>query len=205
MKIRYIILTIYLLVLSSCVLMLVTLSKYSSSVNPEPNFPIGDRLHFNYTRGDLYRNDTLIIGVPSSYEENGEIVSCIETMNVIPGDRIVYYFYITNYDSEIENNIPGLFYAVANGLLSLPVKQSTFDIECRVEYREVSENEDTNEITTPFIQLTDNLSLPKASKSHVKYEFRVTAYLDGQIENTVSDDYFGATLRLNLYFNAASQ
>ena len=54
MKIRYIILTIYLLVLSSCVLMLVTLSKYSSSVNPEPNFPIGDRLHFNYTRGDLY-------------------------------------------------------------------------------------------------------------------------------------------------------
>ena len=63
MKIRYIILTIYLLVLSSCVLMLVTLSKYSSSVNPEPNFPIGDRLHFNYTRGDLYRNDTLIMTV----------------------------------------------------------------------------------------------------------------------------------------------
>ena len=205
MKIRYIILIIYLLILSSCILVLATLSKYSSSVDPETNFSIGDRLHFNYTRGDLYRNDTLIIGVPSSYEENGETVSCIETMNVIPGDRIVYYFYITNYDNEIENNIPGLFYAVANGLLSLPVKQSTYDVECRIEYREISETEESSEVTTPFIQLTENLSLPVASKSHIKYEFRVTAYLDGQIENTVSDDYFGATLHLNLYFNAASK
>lgn len=212
MKIRHLLLVLYIMIITSTIFVVITFSKYTEVIKPETNFQVGDQLHFAYSRGDLYRNNTLIIGVPSSYEDDGEIISCIETMNVIPGDTIIYYFSITNFDNEKENNVAGMFYTVANGLLSLPIKQSTYDVTCSIFYREVPLDENgndkilgENETPTTFVQLTDNLELPVTSSKKVKYEFRVTANLAGQIENTVSDDYFGATLHLNLYFNAASK
>lgn len=206
MKIKYLLLVLYVLVLTSFIFVVSTLSKYTSTVGPETSFTIGDQLYFNYTRGDLYRNDKLIVGVETSYKDGEENVPCIETMNVIPGDNITYNFYISNYDDTNTNNVDGEFYSVANGLLSLPIKQSTYDVECVIMYR-VIEYGDEVISSQQFIGLSldKKIDLPKAATTKVKYEFQVSVHLDEQISDTVSDDYFGATLYLNLYFNAVSK
>ena len=48
------------------------------------------------------------------------------------------------------------------------------------------------------------IDLPPFDEQKVKYEFKITVMIDDQIENTTSDDYFDATLSINLFINAAS-
>lgn len=206
MKPRYIFLALYLLVACCLVFTCATLAKYTTVKNPEMNFEIGDQLYFKYKRGSLFRNDTLIIGVETTYKDGDEDIDCIVTQNVVPGDDIVYHFFISNYEDEGSsvNNVEGEFFAVCNGLLSLPMKKANYDAECIVMYRAIPL--DGTEPSSSFTLLADTkLELPKASDKKVKYEFKVAVALDSQIENTTSNDYFGATLKMNIYLNAASK
>ena len=206
MKTKYALLTLYLLLIGCLIFTCATLAKYTTIKDPEMNFEIGDQLYFKYKRGSLFRNDTLIIGVETSYKDGDEDVQCIETMNVVPGDDIVYHFFISNYDDSGSsvNNVNGEFFAVCNGLLSLPMKEANYDAECIVMYRQIPL--DGSEASESFTLLSDTkLKLPKVSEQKVKYEFKISVALDSQIENTTSDDYFDATLRINLYLNAASK
>lgn len=209
MKVKYLLLILYVLVLTSLIFVISTLSKYTSTTGPEVSFTIGDQLYFKYKRGNLLRNGKIIVGVETTYKDGEEDVPCITTMNVIPGDEIVYEFTISNYDEENDNNrnnVSGKFFSVANGLLSLPVKQSVYDVECVIKYRDISNENESNEYT--ILSSDKKLELPKyednGTKNIKKYQFQVSVHLGDQISGTDNSDYFGATLQLNLYFNAAS-
>lgn len=209
MKVKYLLLILYVLVLTSLIFVISTLSKYTSTTGPEVSFTIGDQLYFKYKRGNLLRNGKIIVGVETTYKDGEEDVPCITTMNVIPGDEIVYEFTISNYDEENDNNrnnVSGEFFSVANGLLSLPVKQSVYDVECVIKYRDISNENESNEYT--ILSSDKKLELPKyednGKKTIKKYQFQVSVHLGDQISGTDNSDYFGATLQLNLYFNAAS-
>ena len=52
--------------------------------------------------------------------------------------------------------------------------------------------------------LTNKIALPPYEQEKVKYEFKINCILDDQLSNTTSDDYFGATLSIYLFINAAS-
>ena len=58
--------------------------------------------------------------------------------------------------------------------------------------------------TTQFSLLTNKIVLPPYEQEKVKYEFKINCILDDQLSNTTSDDYFGATLSIYLFINAAS-
>lgn len=203
MKKKYVLLIMYVVLVVMLFLTSSTLSKYVSTTNKESSFVVGNNLYFEYIRGDLYRNKQLIVGKEVQYEEDGRIVDCIETMNLAPKDTLVYHFYVTNYSSTTDeaNNVDGLFYPQAGAILEMPVLRKTYEFDCTISYRPVNEVGEAS--TVPFTLVTDNIDLPIHSNEIMTYEFKVEVKAD-QVEATTHDDYFGSTLTIYLFVDAAS-
>lgn len=210
MKKRFIYFAIYMIFATFVFLSAVTLARYVYTGSTEIGFQVGSTLFFDYQRHELYRNDQLIVGVETEYEEDGQKYQRIETMNVVPGDNLIYHFYVSNFDSTTGevNVIDGLFFPNAKTSLSLPMKGRVYDVDCTIQYRVVPYGpEDT---TTPKDDVWKNLvsggyiDLPSVDTKKVKYEFKVSVLIDDQVENTTSDDYFDAVLTIKLFINAAS-
>ena len=199
-KIRYLVFILYATLIVSLFVVTGSLSRYISGKTPQADFEVGDQIYFNYTRSSLFRNDNLIIGVPYDDAEGKRL----ETMNVAPGDSIRYHFFVSNFGDTEENAVDGVFHPVADGLLKLPRRKTTFDVECVVTYREIPL--DGSEPSEIYSQVTHDLKLPlpKASDKKVKYEFIVSVVLDNQIANTTNEDYFDARLDIELFVNAIS-
>lgn len=209
-KKRYIIFSAYLaFVLLICLSSLV-LAKYVSEEKKDLDFTIGSVLYFNYQRSDLYRNDQIVSMTPSVYEEDGKRYQLLETANVVPGDNLTYYFYVSNFNSITgdQNIVDGVMYPNTYSTLSLPIKEKVYDVECTILYREVPYDE--TDTTTPDNNAWNNLvegvylDLPPVSKRKVKYEFKVQVIVDDQAVDTTHEDYFNAVLTVKLFINAAS-
>ena len=203
MKKKYVLLIMYVVLVVMLFLTSSTLSKYVSTTNKESSFVVGNNLYFEYIRGDLYRNKQLIVGKEVQYEEDGRIVDCIETMNLAPKDTLVYHFYVTNYSSKTDesNNVDGLFFPQAGAILKMPVLGKTYEFDCTISYRPVGEVGEAS--TTPFTLVTGDIDLPIYSNEIMTYEFKVEVKAD-QVEATTHDDYFGSTLTIYLFVDAAS-
>lgn len=202
MKKKYLLL-IYLVFVVVLFLTSSTLSKYVSTQNKETSFVVGNNLFFEYNRGNLYRNKQLIVGKEVQIEQDGVLIDRIETMNLAPKDVLVYHFYVTNYglSTDENNNVDGLFFPQAGATLEMPVIKKVYNINCTISYRAVSEVGEVS--TTPFSLVTDNINLPKFSDEKMTYEFKVEVKAD-QVEATTHDDYFGSTLTIYLFVDAAS-
>lgn len=192
-----------------------TLSKYISSNNTTGDFTIGEKLYFDYTRGDLFRGDQLIVGVPieeNIYDEHThELIKTkkrIETMNVAPGDILKFHFYVSNVNEEFTeyNGIEGEFHVSASALLSMPVNQADYQLDCTITYRDVTDSSNIGAFTD--LAKDRNIDLLKydgTSASVRKYEFQVYVVLDDQVQATSNDDYVGATLSIYLFVDAANK
>lgn len=189
-----------------------TLSKYTSNPTSRGNFIIGKKLYFQYKRGDLYRNDQLIVGIPIEdyeYDGDGHVVSTtrrIETMNVAPGDNLTYHFLVSNYNSTTseQNGVDGVFHVSASSLLSMPVHQANYRLNCTIAYRELF-NDGT---VGNFKDLTSDVDLDLEvydGENPKTYEFKVFVILDDQITATSNDDYIGASLTISLFVDAADR
>lgn len=209
-KKRYIIFSAYLaFVLLICLSSLV-LAKYVSEEKKDLDFTIGSVLYFNYQRSDLYRNDQIVSMTPSVYEEDGKRYQLLETANVVPGDSLTYYFYVSNFNSITgdQNIVDGVMYPNTYATLSLPIKEKVYDVECTILYREVPYDE--TDTTTPDNNAWNNLvegvylDLPPVSQRKVKYEFKIQVIVDDQAVDTTHEDYFNAVLTVKLFINAAS-
>lgn len=210
MKKRFIFFAAYIIFAFFAFLTAVTLAKYVYTGSTEVGFQVGSTLFFDYQRHELYRNDQLIVGVETEYVEDGQTYQRIETMNVVPGDSLVYHFYVSNFDSTTGevNVVDGLFYPNANTKLSLPMKGKIYEVDCTIQYRQVPYGDD--DTTTPKDDVWKNLvvggyiDLPPVATKKVKYEFKISVLIDDQVEDTTSDDYFDAVLTIKLFINAAS-
>ena len=210
MKKRIVFIMFYVVFVLCAFLTAGSIAKYISTESGDLGFQIGSTLYFNYDRHELYRNDQLIVGVETEYEENGQIFKRIETMNVVPGDNLTYHFFVSNFDTKTgeTNNIAGEFFPNAKTTLALPVKGSVYDVNCTITYRRVAYgSEDTGTYSDVWNNLVSGsyLDLPVTSTEKVKYEFKVSVLIDDQVENTTSEDYFDATLTIKLFINAASK
>lgn len=203
----------YVLFIVVAILSSTTLTKYFTNTEVNGNFDIGKNLYFQYERGELYRNNQLIVGVDveePEYDNNNQVIDVnrrIETMNVIPGDTLVYHFYISNYNLETKeaNGMDGIFKAYGSAILAMPVKKATYDLNCEIVYREVDKD---NKELTAFKKFTTDLNgeLPEYNESNYKkYEFQISVTLNDQIEETDTDDYFGATLSIYLTIVSANK
>ncbi len=203
MKKKYYLLLMYLVLVVMLFLTSSTLSKYVSTTNKESSFVVGNNLYFEYIRGDLYRNKQLIVGKEVEVEEDGTMIDRIETMNLAPKDTLVYHFYVTNYSSKTDesNNVDGLFFPQAGARLEMPVLGKVYDFECTISYRPVNEVGEAS--TVPFTLVTDDINLPIYNDEKMTYEFKVEVKAD-QVEATTHDDYFGSTLTIYLFVDAAS-
>lgn len=201
----------------------VTLAKYTSKKNSTGNFNIGDKLYFNYERGDLLRNNQVIIGVPIvDYvtDDKGNIINevrRIETMNVEPNDTITYNFSISNFNKTTneQNGVKGIFRVSTTAMLSMPAfggsngnpEPKILSIKCTMTYRKISKDG----TATPYKNLTDNLDIElpvydeNDDNSFMKYEFKVFIILDDQIEASSDDDYIDATSTIYLYIDATDK
>lgn len=213
-------LLLYVLFIGVAIMSATTLTKYFTDNEVSGNFDIGKNLYFQYERGDLFRNNRLIVGVEVEdieYANDGSIKNIsrrIETMNVIPGDTLVYHFYVSNYnETTFENNgIDGVFHAYGSALLAMPVKSSTYDLNSEIIYREVDNegNPIPGEKGT-FRKFTTDLDvdLPKYDKTnpdtYTRFEFQISVTLNDQVENTDTDDYFDATLSIYLSIVCANK
>lgn len=207
---RYIIFSLYLLILTILCLSTGILAKYIAEDDEELDFTVGSVLYFNYERSDLYRNNQIVPAIPSVYEENGKTYQLLETMNVAPGDSLTYHFFVSNFNtaSGDQNLIDGLFYPNTNATLSLPIKGEIYNVDCTILYRQVPYDE--NDTSVPADGVWNNLvegkylTLPQTSVQKVRYEFKVTVVVDDQVQGTTHDDYFNAVLSIKLFINAAS-
>lgn len=202
MKKKYLLL-LYLVFVACLFMTSSTLSKYVSTTDKETSFVVGNNLFIEYKRGNLYRNKQLIVGKDVTYEQDGEVIHRIETMNLAPKDTLVYHFYITNYglSTDEKNNVDGLFYPQAGATLEMPMIKKVYNINCTISYRPV--NEVGASSSTPFALVTDDIDLPKFSDSKMTYEFKIEVRAD-QVEATTHDDYFGSTLTIYIFIDAAS-
>ena len=190
-----------------------TLSKYVSTNKTEADFTLGEKLYFEYTRGDLYRGDQLIIGVPIDVPimKDGVQVgskNVIETMNVAPGDELRYTFTVSNKnESGTEyNSVEAEYHVSATAILQMPTKQSSYSFNCIIKYAEIGT--DGKPLTYTDLPQDRNLDLPKylgTPATESKYAFEVQVILDGQVEATSKEDYIGATLTIYLFIDAANK
>ena len=203
MKRKYL-LILYLVFVCVVLITSSTLAKYIHTSTTKTSFTIGDKLYFNYERSDLFRNNKLIVGYETEYDDDGIIHKRIETMNVMPGDDLSYHFYVSNYNSKTldYNGLVGEFLPITTAMISLPVKGQTYDVNCTISFRQVPT--DGSVATTQFSLLTNKIALPPYEQEKVKYEFKINCILDDQLSNTTSDEYFGETLSIYLFINSAS-
>ena len=209
-KKRYIILSVYLVIMSLICLSTGILAKYITVKDKELDFTVGSVLYFNYERSDLYRNNQIVATTPSVYEENGVQYQLLETMNIAPGDSLTYHFFVSNFNEVTgnQNLVDGLFYPNTNATLSLPIKGTIENVNCTILYRQVPS--DANDTSVPSDGVWNNLTegsyfdLPQTQVKKVKYEFKVSVVVD-EIEDTTHEDYFNAVLSIKLFVNAASK
>lgn len=211
---KLMIILLYILLVSTLYLTSTTITKYSTYRRGVATFNIGQKLYFHYERGDLFRNNNLIIGVEMEepiYDENGNLTDIqrrIETMNVTPGDNLTYHFYVSNYNlTTLERNgVDGSFYISAVAEFSMPSQKSNYKLNCTLSYREVSQEGDVK----PFKNFTSDkeLDLPIYVEddfaTHMNYEFEIYVILDEQIKTTSADDYVDATLSILLFIDATN-
>lgn len=221
----------YLLVVFAVYLTSSTLTKYVSTQSPTGDYNLGSRLFVNYERGQLYRNNQLIVGV---YVDEGELGADgqvadkkrIETMNVAPNDLLVYHFYVQNYDEKTEkdaagndvvvkdengkaiitdsNSVLGQFHVSATSILSMPAHGASYNLSCTLSYRKVN-NDGTFGEWTDFPADKD-VDLPVYEEGEpMLYEFQVYVLLDDQVETTSHDEYVGATLSILIFVDAADK
>ena len=219
-KLKYLVFITYVFFVVSLFVVSLTMARYVSDFGTEGSFEVGDKLYFNYTRSSLYRGDQLIVGKEVFDPELDATI--IETMNVAPGDKITYHFYVSNFEAldnyiVTVNDVDADFHPSAKALLRLPIKGFVYDADATIYYRKVYESgfpdgsisigPEQYDTSVPFSFLASDkkLDLPDTLTKLVVYEFTVTVALDGQIPNTTSDDYFDATLTIDLYFNAVSK
>lgn len=207
MRKKIFVMLVYLMFAGAIILTSSTLARYLTTTDPNPTFIIGSDLYFDYTRGDLFRNNQLIVGVETEYEVDGEKFQRIETKNVAPGDNLTYHFYISNFEElgVKANGVPGEFFPQAGATLAMPALGDTYDINCTITYRPIPL--DGSAPTSSYTLVTDDFNLPVVSEDtgKIKYEFRVEVIIDNQVPHTTSDDYFGATLSIYLFVDAASK
>ena len=220
----------YLLVIAAVYLTSTTLTKYTKNFSSTGDFNIGDHLFVNYERGQLYRNNQLIVGVEIDEGEKGADGSTatkrrIETMNVAPSDLLVYHFYVSNYDIKTikdaagkdvevkdelgnpiiadQNSVLGQFHVTSTAILSMPAHGSSYNLSCTLTYRKVNDDGTFGE-WLDFPVDTD-VDLPIYDNQKVLYEFQVYVLLDDQVETTSHDDYVGATLSILIFVDAADK
>lgn len=224
----------YLCVVFAVYLTSSTLTKYVSTQSSTGNVNLGSRLFINYERGQLYRNNQLIVGVEIDEGDVGadnKVAETrrIETMNVAPSDLLVYHFYVSNYDELTEkdandNDIPvldgegnpvigdkngvlGQFHVSATSILSMPAHGSSYNLECTLTYRKVNDDGTFDEwLDFPSDKDVDlPVYDPEDPSSKVLYEFQVYVILDDQVETTSNDDYVGATMSILIFVDAADK
>lgn len=213
-KKKYLILILYVAFILVMYLASSTLARYTSRTDIKGTFNIGQKLYFKYERGELFRNNNLIIGAFIEEEikdETGEVIGVekrVETMNVNPGDNLTYHFYISNYDEDTleKNGIDGSFYISAVTEFAMPVTSTNYKLKCNLAYRQIPETgepgpfknfESDREMDLPIYSETD-------PTKRIKYEFQVYVILDDQIKTTSADDYIGATLSIILFIDATN-
>lgn len=226
----HLVLIVYILIVISVYLASSTLTKYVSVNGTTGDYNIGAHLYVNYERGELYRNNQLIVGVEIDEGEagaDGVPVSKrrIETMNVAPKDMLVYHFYVSNYDEKTvkdesgndvvvkdeegnpviadQNGVEGQFHVTSTAILSMPSHGSSYNLKCTLTYRKVNGDGTFGE-WQDFPSDTD-VDLPIYASQKILYEFQVYVLLDDQIETTDHDDYVGATLSILIFVDAADQ
>ncbi len=193
-----------------------TITKYTTGHDGTGTFNIGKKLYFNYERGDLFRNNNLIVGNPVEedvFDSNGQkidVIKRIETMNVTPGDNLTYHFYVSNYDltTSEKNGISGAFYVTSYAEFLMPALQKMENLECTLAYRVIPNEAAVDAGPFRTFSRDSKLNLPVYDdtdrNSMVKYEFQVYVILDDQISTTSADDYIDATLTISLFIDAAS-
>lgn len=209
-KKRYIVFSVYLVIMLLLCLSTGILAKYITDDDKELDFTVGSVLYFNYERSNLYRNDQIVPVTPSVYEENGTSYQLLEIMNVVPGDSLTYHFFVSNFNNITgdKNLVDGLFYPNTNATLSLPIKGEIYNVDCTILYRQVPYDE--TDTSVPSDGVWNNLiegkylDLPQTSIRKVKYEFKVSVVVDDQVQGTTHEDYFNAVLSIKLFVNAAS-
>lgn len=211
---KLVIILLYVLLVDALYLTSATFTKYTSTKTGIATFNIGQKLYFNYERGELFRNNNLIIGVEVEnpiYNESGELVDIerrIETMNVTPGDNLTYHFYVSNYNlTTLERNgLDGSFYVSAISEFSMPAQKANYRLSCTLSYREIPEEGEPTSFKT--FTTDKELDLPvyieNDPTTHMKYEFEIYVILDDQIQSTSADDYIDATLSILLFIDATN-
>lgn len=212
---KIIIALLYVLLVGTLYVASATLTKYVTNKNGNYTFNIGQTLYFDYTRGELYRNNTLIVGVEVEnpiYNEKNEVIDVerrIETMNVTPGDNLTYRFYVSNYNLETleRNGVEGIFYVSAVAEFTMPALKANYKLSCSLAYREV--NEIGSQDIFKNITSDKEFNLPKYDEldpsTKMNYEFEIYVVLDEQIQSTSADDYIDATLSILLFIDATNK
>lgn len=221
----------YLMVVFAVYLTSSTLTKYVTNFDSTGDFDLGARLFVNYERGQLYRNNQLIVGVelePGDIGADGKVVEerRIETMNVAPSDLLTYHFYVTNFDykttldendNEVieydddgnpilldKNGVNGQFHVSSTAIVSMPAHGSSYNVDCILTYR--SYNFDTNSYSEWNDFPSDkDVDLPVYDTQKVLFEFQVYVILDDQIPTTSNEEYVGATMSILIFVDAADK
>lgn len=209
------VLSIYLLFAISICLFSYTAAKYISYGKAGGGMEVG-QLYLGYDRGDLFRNDILIVGVEVS--ENG--TERIETMNVKPDDILTYYFTISNYEAirdantneiiEIteQNNVYAKYKMTIYAELLLPVvidplTNSALKVTLPCQVMKLM-NAETG--TYAVVDLSEEQDLVAFSEgdltTYYDQTYRIRVEDTQQISNLTSKDYFGASLRMYIKIEA---
>lgn len=213
MKKKIILYSIYFLFVLSLCLFSITFAKYVSDGKLGGGLDVGE-LYLGYQRGDLLRNDILIVGVEVT--EDG--LTRIETMNVKPNDVITYYFsienYLANYDEtgnivEIlkSNAVSATYKMKITAELWLPVVLDSEGNQLKIELPcQVSKEVDKASGTYTAVDLALNYELPAFSQndktSYFEQKYRVRVEDTQQLQDLTSKDYFGASLKIFIQLQA---
>lgn len=208
----------YFVFVISIVMFSSTFAKYVSKIEVGGNAQVGE-LCLGYRRGNLYRNDILIIGVE---EANAEGVIFVETLNFKPNDIIVYYFTINNvlgtFDKEGKitkiskyNSVDATYKISIVAKLRLPSYKdengdpTIYTVPCIVTV-ETSPNTytaaDLNE-TYDLPLYNPNLDDSINTESVFLQNYRIQLEETGQLSQLDSKDYFGA--ELNIYITVTAE
>lgn len=214
-KKKLFILSIYLLFAISMCLFSYTAAKYISYGKAGGSMEVG-QLYLGYERGDLFRNDILIVGVEVT--ENG--TERVETMNVKPNDVLSYFFTVSNYQAtrdeltneiiEIteQNNVSAKYKMTIYAELLLPVvidpnTGTAMKVTLPCQVMKLT-NAETG--TYSVVDLAEEYDLVAFSESdlntYYSQTYRIKIEDTQQIHNLTSEDYFGSSLRIYIKIEA---
>ena len=206
---------VYFIFVLSITLFASTFAKYVSSVEVGGNVEVGE-LCLGYRRGDLYRNDVLIIG---EEEANAEGVTFVETLNFKPEDKVVYYFNISNYIGNYDLN------DVLTGILKYNTVSAKYKITIVSELHLPAYNGGTTLIvpclvtkeieaetgTFTAVDLTQIFDLPSYMPNEdgtlnnatlYSQKYKIELEETAQLSELRAADYFGAELIINITVSA---